>query len=249
MTAPADRTAGRSSRPLRPRSRHRADHRPRHLAHPRRLRLLHRARPRDSGNRLGSRELRAGSRRPPLLRRGAQNPHPCVQPRRPRACHPRRRHHRNRRAQRGTASQSRPPHLRTAPVPRTLTPARPREPGYLSHRDHDQRSGSPRASSQIPGTRALPAAPPRPPRADQGRLAPARRGPHGQGGDPAGDLTPARRENKRPPAWKTGGRQPGENKATQPDFPMAVDMRGAPPISRLCEGTRAPLPGGSVLPM
>ena len=34
---------------------------------------------------------------------------------------------------------------------------------------------------------------------------------------------PARRENKRPPAWNSGGRQPGENQATQPDFPMAVD--------------------------
>lgn len=40
-----------------------------------------------------------------------------------------------------------------------------------------------------------------------------------QGGDPAGDLTPARRENKRPPAWKTGGRQPGETRITQTGFP------------------------------
>jgi pimeloyl-ACP methyl ester carboxylesterase len=55
----------------------------------------------------------------------------------------------------------------------------------------------------------------RPTGPDQGRSAPARRGPHGQRGDPASDLTPARRENKRPPAWNTGGRQPGENKAAQ----------------------------------
>jgi site-specific DNA recombinase len=60
---------------------------------------------------------------------------------------------------------------------------------------------------------------------DQRRLAPARRGPGRQGGDPAGNLTSARRENTRPPAWKTGGRQPGENKTTHPDFPMAVDTR------------------------
>src|SRR6266566_4763283 len=57
-----------------------------------------------------------------------------------------------------------------------------------------------------------PAAPPRPPGPDQGRLAPARRSPHRKRGDPAGDLTPARRENTRPPAWKTGGRQPGETR-------------------------------------
>jgi site-specific DNA recombinase len=58
---------------------------------------------------------------------------------------------------------------------------------------------------------------------DQGRLAPARRSPRRQGGDPAGQLTPAHRENTRPPAWKTGGRQPGENQTAQPDFLMAVD--------------------------
>ena len=71
-----------------------------------------------------------------------------------------------------------------------------------------------------------PAAAPRPPGPDQGRLAPARRSPHRQGGDPAGNLTPPRRENTRPPAWKTGGRQPGENQTAHPDFPMAVDIRG-----------------------
>ena len=68
-----------------------------------------------------------------------------------------------------------------------------------------------------------PTAPPRPPGPDQGRLAPARRGPRRQGGDPAGYLTP--------PAGRTRGHQPGilvaaspgENKATQPDFLMTVD--------------------------
>src|SRR6185437_10998478 len=68
-----------------------------------------------------------------------------------------------------------------------------------------------------------PAAPPRPPGPDQGRLAPPRRGPSRQGGDPAGHLTPPRRENTRPPAWNSGGRQPGENQTAQPDFPMTVD--------------------------
>jgi hypothetical protein len=49
---------------------------------------------------------------------------------------------------------------------------------------------------------------------------------------------PARRQNTRPPAWKTGGRQPGENKATQPGFPMAVDtdLRLGPRLS----GWRSP---------
>ena len=68
-----------------------------------------------------------------------------------------------------------------------------------------------------------PAAAPRPPGADQGRLPPPRRGPRRQGGDPADHLTPARRENWRPPARKTGGHQPGHHQAAQPDFPMAVD--------------------------
>ncbi len=70
-----------------------------------------------------------------------------------------------------------------------------------------------------------PASPPRPPDHHQGRLAPARRSPRRQGGDPARHLTPARRQNTRPPAWKTGGRQPAEDKATQPEFLMALDRR------------------------
>ena len=49
-------------------------------------------------------------------------------------------------------------------------------------------------------------------------------------GDPAGHLTPPRRENTRPPAWKTGGRQPGEDKTAQPDFLMAVDNVSLPVI-------------------
>jgi hypothetical protein len=63
----------------------------------------------------------------------------------------------------------------------------------------------------------------------QGRLAPARRSTRRQGGDPAGHLTPPRRQNTRPPAWKTGGRQPGEDKATQPEFLMALDRQGTAP--------------------
>jgi glyoxylase-like metal-dependent hydrolase (beta-lactamase superfamily II) len=40
-----------------------------------------------------------------------------------------------------------------------------------------------------------------------------------------GQFAQPRRQNTRPPAWKTGGRQPGENKTAQPDFLMAVDTR------------------------
>ncbi len=58
------------------------------------------------------------------------------------------------------------------------------------------------------------------PKGDSHRLAETLAG--RAGGDPAGDLTPARRENTRPAAWKTGGRQPGESKTTQPDFLMAA---------------------------
>ena len=54
-----------------------------------------------------------------------------------------------------------------------------------------------------------PAAPPRPPGPDQGRLPPARRGPHRQGGDPAGNLTP--------PAGRTRGHQPGKLVAASPE--------------------------------
>ena len=45
----------------------------------------------------------------------------------------------------------------------------------------------------------------------------------GKGVIPLEAATSAHRENTRPPAWKTDGRQPGENKATQPDFLMTVD--------------------------
>jgi hypothetical protein len=64
--------------------------------------------------------------------------------------------------------------------------------------------------------------PPRPP-GDQGRLAPARRGPRRQGDGPPGHLTPPTGENWRPPAWESGGRQPRDHQAAQPDLPMAVD--------------------------
>jgi hypothetical protein len=130
----ASHAPSRSRRPLRPRGRRRPDHRPRHKAHPRRLRPLRRARHRDSGNRLGSRSLRAGNRRSPMLRRGTQNAHPDVQPRRPDARHPRRRHQ-HRRPQRGTAGPGCPPRFRPAPVPCMPMPPRiPRTRPPLSPR-------------------------------------------------------------------------------------------------------------------
>ena len=77
--------------------------------------------------------------------------------------------------------------------------------------------------------------------AHQRRLAPPRRSPRRQGGDPPGHLTPpTRRENGRPPAWKSGGRQPGENQTTQPDFPMAVDRPGPPSPATPSGRRRAP---------
>jgi hypothetical protein len=46
----------------------------------------------------------------------------------------------------------------------------------------------------------------------------------GAGTGPGMDAhTPSRREDTRPPAWKAGGRQPGENRTNQPDFLMTVD--------------------------
>jgi hypothetical protein len=59
---------------------------------------------------------------------------------------------------------------------------------------------------------------------DQRRLPPARPSPRREKGDPL-DLTPPAGENRRPPAWKSGGRRPGDHQAAQPDIPMAVDIR------------------------
>ena len=82
---------------LRARGCHRADHRPRHPAGPRRLRPLHPPRHRHGRDRLGSRGQRPARRRAAQLRRRTQNPPPVGQPRRPGTCQPRRRDHRHRR--------------------------------------------------------------------------------------------------------------------------------------------------------
>ena len=80
---------------------------------------------------------------------------------------------------------------------------------------HDQpdRRSRPRARWSLSAERRSPPPPSTgcsttPPGADQGRLAPARRGPRRQWDGPPEHLTPPTGENWRPPAWKSGGRQP-----------------------------------------
>jgi hypothetical protein len=130
--ATAGRDPGRSVRPLRPRSRHRADHRPRNLARPRRLRVLHPARRRDGGDRLGSRDQRARWRQAPKRGRGAQNAPTGSRPRRPGTRQSRRGHHRHRRALRRPVGQGHPPRLRTVPgkLKRTQPPWDVSGPGH-----------------------------------------------------------------------------------------------------------------------
>ena len=108
---------------LHARARHRAAHRPRHLARPRRLRPLHSLRHRNSSDRLGSRDQRSARRRAFQFGRRTQNPRPVGQPRRPgtRHWHPRRRDHWHRRPQRRAAGQGSPSRLRTTPVPLLAT--------------------------------------------------------------------------------------------------------------------------------
>jgi hypothetical protein len=55
------------------------------------------------------------------------------------------------------------------------------------------------------------------------------------------------RKNTRPPAWNSGDRQPGENQATHPDFPMTVDTSPADaalgqPLSRGVISIQQPRP-------